>query len=109
MVTPPFDDRWGWKTPPGVVIGDAWHRFMVRMLEVVESIHLCEQALDRYPSVGGSTLRRVSRATRAVLGEAYVETECPRGQMGFYVVGGPGKSMVPLCGGRQRGRRASAT
>ena len=29
-------------------------------------------------------------------GECYVETECPRGQMGFYVVGRPGKENVPL-------------
>ena len=29
-------------------------------------------------------------------GECYVETECPRGQMGFYVVGRPGKEAVPL-------------
>ena len=37
-------------------------------------------------------------------GEAYVETECPRGQMGFYVVGAPGKSPVPL---RVRARSSS--
>ena len=29
-------------------------------------------------------------------GECYVETECPRGAMGFHVVGSPGKSNVPL-------------
>ena len=29
-------------------------------------------------------------------GECYVETECPRGQMGFYVVGRPAKEHVPL-------------
>jgi NADH:ubiquinone oxidoreductase subunit D len=27
---------------------------------------------------------------------AYVETECPRGQMGFCVVGAPTKAQVPL-------------
>jgi len=53
-VVPPFDDRWSWQAPRGTVIGDAWHRFMVRMLEVVESIRICEQALDRYPSAQGS-------------------------------------------------------
>lgn len=37
-------------------------------------------------------------------GEAYVETECPRGQMGFYVVGRPGKDTVPL---RVRARSSS--
>jgi NADH-quinone oxidoreductase subunit D len=29
-------------------------------------------------------------------GECYVETECPRGQMGFHVVGRPSKENVPL-------------
>src|SRR5262249_11042861 len=29
-------------------------------------------------------------------GEAYLETECPRGAMGFYVVGAAGKQPVPL-------------
>ncbi|MBX9579868.1 MAG: NADH-quinone oxidoreductase subunit D [Gemmataceae bacterium] len=29
-------------------------------------------------------------------GECYVETECPRGQMGFHVVGRPAKEAVPL-------------
>ena len=37
-------------------------------------------------------------------GEAYVESECPRGQMGFYVVGSPAKSLVPL---RVRARSSS--
>ena len=37
-------------------------------------------------------------------GECYVETECPRGQMGFYVVGRPGKEGVPL---RVRARSSS--
>jgi NADH-quinone oxidoreductase subunit D len=102
VATPPFDDRWGWQAPKGTVIGDAWHRFMVRMLEVVESIRICEQALDRYPTAQGS--HRVELPRHLPPGEAYVETECPRGQMGFYVVGGPGKSMVPL---RVRARSSS--
>ena len=75
---------------------------MVRMLEVVESIKIVEQALDRYPSAQGS--HRVELPRHLPAGEAYVETECPRGQMGFYVVGGAGKSMVPL---RVRARSSS--
>ena len=37
-------------------------------------------------------------------GECYVETECPRGQMGFHVVGRPNKENVPL---RVRARSSS--
>ncbi|HEY7309361.1 MAG TPA: NADH-quinone oxidoreductase subunit D [Gemmataceae bacterium] len=102
VVVPPFDDRWGWQVPHGAVIGDAWHRFMVRMLEVVESIRICEQALDRYPSAQGS--HRIEMPRHLPAGETYVETECPRGQMGFYVIGGTGKSLVPL---RVRARSSS--
>src|SRR5258708_6224835 len=59
-VLPPFHDRWQddqkrpWTPPRGAVLGDAWHRFMVRMLEVIESIRLAEQALDRYATAQGS-------------------------------------------------------
>ena len=35
------------------VVGDCWHRFYVRMLEVVQSIDLIRQAIDRYRSTGG--------------------------------------------------------
>ena len=86
---PPFD-----RAPPGAVIGDCWHRFYVRMLEVVEAIKICEQALDRYPKAPGS--HRVEPSRTLAPGECYVETECPRGQMGFYVVGRPNKENVPL-------------
>ena len=86
---PPFD-----RAPRGAVIGDCWHRFYVRMLEVVESIKICEQALDRYPKATGS--HRIEPLRTLTPGECYVETECPRGQMGFYVVGRPNKENVPL-------------
>jgi NADH-quinone oxidoreductase subunit D len=96
-VIPPFDDNYygvPYRAPRESVIGDCWHRFYVRMLEVVESIKITRQALDRYPSSEGSHRIEPPRALTA--GEAYFETECPRGAMGFYVVGSPGKSPVPL-------------
>jgi NADH-quinone oxidoreductase subunit D len=109
-IVPPFtdafydDEEFGVRprTPPGAVIGDAWHRFYVRMLEVVESIRIAEQALERYPRAQGS--HRIEPPKHLPAGEAYVETECPRGQMGFYVVGRPAKDAVPL---RVRARSSS--
>jgi NADH-quinone oxidoreductase subunit D len=89
VIIPPFPEA-----PAGTVIGDCWHRFYVRMLELVESIKIVEQGLQRYPTAQGS--HRVEMPRHLPAGEVYVETECPRGQMGFYVVGSPGKSMVPL-------------
>jgi NADH-quinone oxidoreductase subunit D len=88
-IVPPFPEA-----PPESVIGDCWHRFYVRMLEVIESIKLCEQGLKRYPTAQGS--HRADLPKHLPAGEAYVETECPRGQMGFYVVGRPVKDSVPL-------------
>jgi NADH-quinone oxidoreductase subunit D len=64
------------------------------MLEVVEAIKICKQALDRYPTASGA--HRIEPPRTLTPGEVYVETECPRGQMGFYVVGRPSKEAVPL-------------
>jgi NADH-quinone oxidoreductase subunit D len=109
-VVPPFtddyydDQEYGIRprTPQGAVIGDAWHRFYVRMLEVVESMKIAEQALKKYPTAQGS--HRIEPPRTLPAGEAYLETECPRGQMGFYVVGRPAKDAVPL---RVRARSSS--
>jgi NADH-quinone oxidoreductase subunit D len=86
---PPFDNA-----PLDAVIGDCWHRFYARMREVVESIKIVEQAMAKYPTATGS--HRIEPPRAITPGEVYVETECPRGQMGFYVVGRPGKESVPL-------------
>ena len=66
----------------------------VRMLEVVESVKIVEQALVKYGSAAGS--HRIEPPRHLPAGEVYVETECPRGQMGFHVVGSPAKTNVPL-------------
>jgi NADH-quinone oxidoreductase subunit D len=89
-IVPPFPD---W-CPPGGVIGDSWHRFMVRMLELVESIKIVEQGLQKYATAQGA--HRIEPPKHLPGGECYVETEAPRGQMGFYVVGRPAKDAVPL-------------
>jgi NADH-quinone oxidoreductase subunit D len=93
----PFD-----AAPPEAVIGDCWHRYYVRMIEVVESIKILEQGLRRYPTAAGS--HRIEPPKHLPAGEAYVETECPRGQMGFYLVGRATKENVPL---RVRARSSS--
>ena len=132
-IIPPFD-----VAPPEAVVGDCWHRFYVRMLEVLESIKIIEQGLKKYAPLKaeGDALTAEFEAKKASLappdqkkelekinsafatrlghrvelpkhlhpGETYVETECPRGQMGFYVVGNPVKSLVPL---RVRARSSS--
>lgn len=73
--------------PPEVVLGDNWCRFYVRMLEVVQAIGLVRQSLDRYPNTAGEFRVPFKLNTKLPRDECYLETECPRGQMGFYIVG----------------------
>ena len=72
--------------PHEAVLGDCWHRFYVRMLEVMQSIDLVRQAIDRYSRAGGNYGEPQKLNQKLPKGEAYLETEAPRGQMGFYVV-----------------------
>jgi len=72
--------------PREAILGDCWHRFYVRMLEVMQSIDLVRQAMDRYSTAKGDFGTPVKLAEKLPKGEAYLETEAPRGQMGFYIV-----------------------
>jgi NADH-quinone oxidoreductase subunit D len=72
--------------PSEAVLGDCWHRFYVRMLEVMQSIDLVRQGMDRYSTATGSWGEPIKISTKLPVGEAYLETESPRGQMGFYIV-----------------------
>lgn len=72
--------------PRDAVLGDCWHRFYVRMLEVVQAIDLVRQAIDRYSTAAGDYGVPIKLTAKLPKGEAYLETEAPRGQMGFYLV-----------------------
>jgi len=72
--------------PHEAVLGDCWHRFYVRMLEVVQAIDLIRQAIDRYSTASGDWGVPIKLTQKLPKGEAYLETEAPRGQMGFYLV-----------------------
>src|SRR5262249_51106755 len=96
-IIPPFPEA-----PREAVIGDCWHRFYVRMLELVESVKLVEQGLQKYQSAHRA--HRIEPPKLLPGGAAYQDTECPRGQMGFYIVGRNTKDAVPL---RVRARSSS--
>jgi NADH-quinone oxidoreductase subunit D len=72
--------------PADAVLGDCWHRFYVRMLEVMQAIDLVRQAIDRYSTASGDWGVPIKLTTKLPAGEVYLETEAPRGQMGFYLV-----------------------
>jgi NADH-quinone oxidoreductase subunit D len=72
--------------PPEAVLGDCWHRFYVRMLEIVQSIDIVRQGFEFYSQAKDSWGEPIKLTTKLPKGEAYLETEAPRGQMGFYIV-----------------------
>jgi NADH-quinone oxidoreductase subunit D len=72
--------------PAVAVLGDCWHRFYVRMLEVVQSIALVRQAIDNYSRASGPWGEPVALKQKLPKGEAYLETEAPKGQMGFMLI-----------------------
>ena len=64
--------------------GDAFARFWVRLQEVREASKMIDQICDGVP--GGPIMAKVPRIIKVPAGEAYVATENPLGEMGFYIV-----------------------
>jgi NADH-quinone oxidoreductase subunit D len=73
--------------------GDCWDRYMIRMREMTESVRIIRQCLKMIPTTGDQAKYRVKlpRNFKPAAGEVYVETENPRGVLGFYLEsrGGP--------------------
>ena len=84
------------EAPREVVVGDNWCRFYVRMMEVVQAIRLVRQAIPKYKAASGSYREPFKMNTKLPKDEVYLETEAPRGQMGFYVVGNGDASPLRL-------------
>lgn len=76
-------DKIDWKvwTHPD---GDSFARFWVRLQETREACRIIEQLLDAIPA--GPIMAKVPRIIKVPPGEAYVATENPLGEMGYYVV-----------------------
>jgi NADH-quinone oxidoreductase subunit D len=64
--------------------GDSFARFWVRLQEIRESTKIIDQLLDGLPS--GAIMAKVPRIIKVPEGEAWVATENPLGEMGYYVV-----------------------
>ncbi len=76
-------DKLDWKvwTHPD---GDSFARMWVRLQEVRESTKMVEQLLDGIPA--GPIMAKVPRIIKVPEGEAFIVTENPLGEMGYYVV-----------------------
>jgi NADH-quinone oxidoreductase subunit D len=64
--------------------GDSFARYWVRLQEVREATGIVEQLLGGMPS--GPIMAKVPRIIKVPEGEAWVSTENPLGEMGYYVV-----------------------
>ena len=71
--------------PRGVIVGDCWSRYYVRVLEMTQSMRIVRQALDRLPD--GEIVAPKLKNLKLPDDECYVEIENPRGQLGFYIRG----------------------
>lgn len=65
-------------------VGDCWNRYIVRMREVVESIKIIRQVIEKLEP--GPIMGKVPKIIKLPEGEIYVRSECPRGELGFHLV-----------------------
>ena len=101
-------DRFDFDIPVGTN-GDVYDRYLVRMLEMEQSLHIVQQALDGLPGGRWSVedhkivpppkyeissnmealihhFKLYTEGYRPPAGEVYVRTESPKGDLGFYLV-----------------------
>ena len=64
--------------------GDSFSRYWVRLQETRESARMVLQMLDQMPA--GPIMAKVPRIIKVPEGEAWVNTENPLGEMGYYVI-----------------------
>ena len=64
--------------------GDSFARCWVRLMETRESTLIVDQLLDTMPA--GPVMAKVPRIIKVPEGEAWVSTENPLGEMGYYIV-----------------------
>jgi NADH-quinone oxidoreductase subunit D len=72
--------------PREAVVGDSWHRYFVRMLETVQSMDLIRQAIEKYTNAPGGAEESCPVKKKLPKGASYLETEAPKGQMGFMLI-----------------------
>jgi len=78
-------DRFNFRVPLGEH-GDVFDRYMIRILEMRESVKILEQALASIPEGPIIDPKAKLRGFRPKVGEAYGRIEAPKGELGFYVI-----------------------
>jgi NADH-quinone oxidoreductase subunit D len=78
-------DRFEFKVPLGDH-GDVYDRYMIRVLEMRESVKILNQALAKIPDGPIVDPKAKLRGFRPKVGEAYGRIEAPKGELGFYLI-----------------------
>ena len=78
-------DRFAFKIPLGEH-GDTYDRYMIRLLEMRESVKILNQALKDIPEGPIIDPKTKIRGFKPKPGEAYGRIESPKGELGFYLV-----------------------
>ena len=78
-------DRFDFLVPLGDH-GDTFDRYMIRLLEMRESIKILNQALHDIPAGPIMDPKAKIRGFRPKAGEAYGRIEGPKGELGFYLI-----------------------
>jgi NADH-quinone oxidoreductase subunit D len=78
-------DRFNFRVPLGEV-GDVYDRYMLRVLEMRESIEILKQAIRDLPEGPIMDPGTKIRGFRPKAGEAYGRIEGPKGELGFYLI-----------------------
>jgi NADH-quinone oxidoreductase subunit D len=78
-------ERFSFRVPLGDH-GDVYDRYMMRVLEMRESVKILEQALRNIPAGPVIDPKARLRGLRPKAGEAYGRIESPKGELGFYLI-----------------------
>ncbi len=78
-------DRFSFRVPLGDH-GDVYDRYMIRVLEMRESLKILQAALDGLPEGPIIDPKAKLRGFRPKAGEAYGRIEAPKGELGFYLI-----------------------
>src|SRR5271166_6666680 len=64
--------------------GDTYDRYLVRMIEMRQSLRIIEQAVNGIPE--GPIMGRVPKVIKPPVGEIYHSIEAPKGELGYFIV-----------------------
>jgi NADH-quinone oxidoreductase subunit D len=77
--------RFDFQVPLGAH-GDTYDRYMIRILEMRESVKILQQALRGIPTGPVMDPKAKVRGFRPKAGEVYGRIEAPKGELGFYLI-----------------------